>query len=88
MGFRWNDWNLDHVPRHGVTPEEAEGLVRNARHPFPQYCGDGRWTVWGQGSSGRFLQAVFLIDEDGTSYIIHARPLSEREKRRMRRRRR
>jgi len=88
MAFRWNDWNLDHVPRHGVTPEEAEALVRNARSPFPQYCGDGRWIVWGQGPNGRFLQAVFLIDDDGTNYIIHARPLTERERKRLRRRQR
>ena len=36
--------------------------------------------------SGRPLQVVFVLDEDETIYVIHARPLSKREKRRLRRR--
>ena len=86
MAFRWNNWNLYHATKHGVEPEEAEGVVRRARPPFPEYCGDERWVVWGQGEGGRFLQVVFLLDEDGTVYIIHARQLTEQEKRRFRRR--
>ena len=35
MEFRWNEWNLDHVSKHGVTPDEAEYVVRNARRPYP-----------------------------------------------------
>ena len=32
------------------------------------------------------LQVVFVIDEDDAIYVIHARPLTEPEKRRHRRR--
>ena len=24
MLFRWNEWNVDHIVEHGVSPEEAE----------------------------------------------------------------
>lgn len=85
MEFRWNEWNLDHVAKHGVDPEEAEEVVRNARRPYPRRTADDRWFVWGRGRGGRLLQVVFLRDVDRTVYVIHARPLNENEKRRYRR---
>jgi uncharacterized DUF497 family protein len=88
MPFRWNDWNLEHATKHDVSPIEAEHVVRNAGPPYPRSEGDGKWGVWGRGFSGRFVQVIYLIDADGTLYIIHARPLIDREKRRYRRRRR
>lgn len=87
MPFRWNAWNLDHATSHGVAPEEAEAVVRAARAPFPQSRGGGKWAVWGPGQGGRLIQVVYLIDPDGTMYIIHARLLTDGEKRRFRRRR-
>ena len=24
MAFRWNDWNIEHIGKHGVLPDEAE----------------------------------------------------------------
>lgn len=88
MDFRWNDWNLDHAQTHGVPCEDSEHVVRNAEAPFPRKTGGGKQVVWGRGSAGEVLQVVFLLDEDGTVYIIHARPLTGREKRSYRRIRR
>lgn len=78
--FRWNIWNAQHIARHGIDPADAEFVVRHARRPFPRFD-DGKWRVWGQSSSGAYLQVVYVEDPDGTLYVIHARPLSEREKR-------
>ena len=87
MKFRWNDWNLDHAGKHGVVvPQEVERVVREARPPHPQYMGDGKWIVIGRGIGGRLIQVIYLVDPDGTIYVIHARPLTDREKRRYRRR--
>jgi uncharacterized DUF497 family protein len=86
MDFRWNDWNVEHIARHGVSPEEAEGAVRGARSPFPRKIEEDKWLVWGKGKGGRYLQVVFVVDDPQESiYIIHARPLNEREKRQFRR---
>jgi hypothetical protein len=30
---------------------------------------------------GRFIQVIYIVDPDGTLYIIHARPLTPNEKR-------
>jgi uncharacterized DUF497 family protein len=86
MGFRWNEWNLEHLADHGVSPDEAESVVRSARRPYPEELPGDKWLVWGRGQGGRFLQVIFIVDPDDTIYVIHARPLTEKEKRRLRRR--
>lgn len=85
MDFRWIEWNEDHIQRHGVSPEEAEVVVERAKTPFPRMIEDDKRLVWGRGRGGRFLQVIFVLDDDGTVFIIHARPLTEREKQRYRR---
>ena len=85
--FRWNEWNRDHVAVHGVSPEEAEYVVDHAKRSYPEQIGDGKWRVRGQTAHGRFLQVIFVIEDD-CYYVIHARGLTDKEKRRFRRRRR
>jgi uncharacterized DUF497 family protein len=85
MQFRWNDWNIEHIAAHGVDPEEAESVVGGASPPYPLWRPDDKWLVWGRGVGGRPLQVVFVLDADGSVFVIHARPLTEREKRRYRR---
>jgi len=88
VDFKWNHWNVDHIGTHGVSPAEAEFVVTQARPPFPKYEGDGRYLVRGQGPGGDYLQVAFVYDKvDGRPYVIHARPLTDNEKRRFRRRR-
>jgi uncharacterized DUF497 family protein len=86
--FRWNEWNVEHLARHSVKPEEAEDVVLMAKQPYPLERPDDKWLVWGATSSGRALQVVFVLDDDDTIYVVHARDLTPREKRRHRRRRR
>lgn len=87
MQYRWNDWNLTHAARHGLdVPREAELIVEGARPPYPQDIGDGKWIVVGRGIGGRLAQVIYVVDPDGTLYVVHARPLTNREKRRYRRR--
>jgi uncharacterized DUF497 family protein len=86
IDFRWNEWNTEHIERHGVSPEEAERVVEGARPPYPLDRGDDKWLVWGRGQGDRWIQVVFVVDADGTIFVIHARPLTENERRRGRRR--
>jgi uncharacterized DUF497 family protein len=79
QSFRWNAHNLTHIAEHGVTSGEAQHVVTHAGRSYPRYIGDERWLVWGQTAFGAYLQVVYLKDPDGTRYIIHARPLSQRE---------
>jgi uncharacterized DUF497 family protein len=79
MEFRWNEWNLLHIAKHGINAEEAETVVVHARSPWPRGV-DSKYLVWGRGRAGRLLQVIFVLDNDFTKYIIHARLLNEREK--------
>ena len=85
--FRWNDWNHYHIGSHGILPEEAEHVVNHATPPYPEYVGAGKWLVRGQAPDGRYLQVIFVIEDD-CYYVIHARGLTDKEKRQLRRRRR
>jgi uncharacterized DUF497 family protein len=86
MDFRWNEWNIDHIAKHRVDPLEAEFVVRNAKRPYPLRTDEEKWLVRGRGRGGRPIQVVFIVDDDKTVFVIHARPLDKRkEKRRFRR---
>jgi uncharacterized DUF497 family protein len=84
MNFRWNEWNIEHLATHGVDPEEAEEAIESATGRYPRRIGDEKWLVWGAGRGGRLLQAIFVMDSDGTAFVIHARDLTNREKKRHR----
>ena len=87
MEFRWNQWNVDHLQEHGIHPSEAEYVLEHARSTFPRYDGGGKYRVWGQTADGEYLQVIYIYDPPGVVFVIHARPLADREKRLYRRRR-
>jgi uncharacterized DUF497 family protein len=68
-----------------VEPAEAEEVVRGARPPYPLASADEKFLVWGPTAEGRFLQVVFVMDEEDSVFIIHARPLTDKEKKLYRR---
>lgn len=86
--FRWNDSNVDHIAEHGIAPWEAEDIVRRAKPPWPRKIGNGKYLAWAQTRVGRYLQVIFVLDPDPTVYVIHARPLTEAERRNFRRKKR
>jgi uncharacterized DUF497 family protein len=81
MEFHRNDWNLDHATSHGVSVTEAESLIRNGRS---RRIGDNKFRVRGRGVGGRLIQAIYVVDPDLTLYVIHARPLTDSEKKNFR----
>jgi hypothetical protein len=88
VDFRWNDWNAEHLARHGIEPEAAEHAVEEASSPYPRRVEGDKLLAWGPGPAGELLQVIFVLDEDGSAYILHARALTEKEKGRYRRRKR
>lgn len=86
LEYRWNRWNVQHIAEHGIVPEDAEYVMNRARSPYPRYEGDGRYRAIGRRADGTYMQVVFVFDPPGVVYVIHARPLTDREKRAFRRR--
>lgn len=64
MIFSWNEWNVEHIAEHGVTPDEAEDVVTHALPPFPRETGDDKFVVWGRTEVGRYLQVIFVRPAD------------------------
>jgi uncharacterized DUF497 family protein len=44
--FRWNEWNLEHATKHGISQQEAELVFRRARAPFPEQIGEEKLLSW------------------------------------------
>jgi len=87
MIFRWIDWNLHHIPEHGVTPREVEDVVNQPVGPYPESIGHDKFMVRGQTSAGEYIQTIYIFSPAGVVFVIHARPLTDREKKAFRRRR-
>lgn len=85
--FRWIEWNVEHIAEHGVSTDEAEYVVEQARPPFPRKVGERKYLVQGQTAGGDYIQVIFTVDTLKEAFVIHARPLRDHEKRRWRRQR-
>ena len=59
--FAWDEWNLEHIAKHGVVPEEAEIVIESASAPWPEQKGDAMLCVWGPTDKGRLLQVIFVL---------------------------
>ena len=84
--FRWNFWNLEHIAKHGVEPDEAEEVVHCARSPYPEKVGNRKYRVRGQAANGRYLQVIYIKSPPDRFYVIHSRDLTDREVQQYRRR--
>lgn len=82
----WSEDRIEHIARHGVTPEEFEEIVFGSA--FTQRAkseGDNPvYYVRGQTEFGKHLVCVVIHFPDGNGYPITARPMTEQEKRRYR----
>lgn len=84
--FVWPQDRIDHIGRHGVTPEEVEeacfgkSLVQRAKSQGenPVYY------VLGRTGAGRYLFCVVIQFPGGRGYPITARLMTDKEKRRYR----
>ena len=84
--FVWPEDRIEHISRHGVTPEEVE-----------EVCFGKSWVLWaksegaypvyyimGQSDAGRYLFCVVIRFPDGNGYPVTAREMTTNEKRRYR----
>jgi uncharacterized DUF497 family protein len=82
----WPQDRIDHIARHGVTPEEVEevcfrpSLVQRGKSEGenPVYY------VLGQTEVGRYLLCVIIQFPDGNGYPVTARLMTPKEKHRYR----
>jgi uncharacterized DUF497 family protein len=76
----WDDWNRDHIAKHGVLPEEAEEVV--AGDPIYRTSYKQRLVATGPTVTGRILTVVIgeVPNQSGSFYVFSARPASREER--------
>jgi len=80
--FRWIEWNVEHATRHGCSIDEIESVMRSVARGFPRKLDKAKWLVIGRGQGGRVVKVIYLLDDDGAAFVIHAMPLTTRRRRR------
>jgi len=62
--FIWNDELIEYIAQHGVTVDEFEEVVLNAKD-IQTSCSSERPIVFGPTSTGKYLACVFeYVDDD------------------------
>jgi uncharacterized DUF497 family protein len=75
----WDPWNVGHIARHRVTPEEVEEVCHG--EPVTSQTYKGRIRVVGPTRSRRMLTVILApTDEQGVYYPITARPADRKER--------
>jgi hypothetical protein len=59
--FAWDDWNREHVKKHGCSARDAKYIIQHAQTPFPREIGGDKYLVWGQAASGEHLEVIFAF---------------------------
>ena len=62
----WDAWNIAHIARHSVTPEEVEQVCHT--DPVVQIGKKGRLLVFGPTDSGRMLAVILDKEEEKDMY--------------------
>lgn len=62
------DTGQPHIFGHGVTEEEAEQILRGSGEDLP--AARGSRMKLGQTGAGRYLQVIYVPDEDGEGVFV------------------
>jgi len=78
--IKWTDSSEDHIGRHGVTPREVRDVLYD-RPRIVADAGGGKTVVFGTTVAGRCLLVVTAEADDGRTFIVTARNMTDQEKR-------
>lgn len=77
----WDAWNVAHIARHEVVPDEVEEVCHG--RPMTSQTYGERLRVVGPSRSGKMLTVILAPqEEEGVYYVVTARPASRKERRR------
>lgn len=79
--LEWTEASILHIARHGVDPEEVEGVCFSHSSRLERGR-QGFYYVSGQTAAGRYLFVVIRLLGHGGAKPITARNMDEKEKRR------
>jgi uncharacterized protein len=74
----WDQWNVDHIGRHEVSPEEVKQVCRGSCHISETYA--GRLRIIGLTDAGRMLTVILAPKGEDAFYPVTARSASRKER--------
>ena len=75
----WDNWNINHIKKHKVKPEEVEQVIESKTKTLESY--QKRLLVLGQTNKKRLLTLVLEPIENKKYYLVTARDMSRKERR-------
>lgn len=78
-GLVWDEWNVEHVARHGVAVEEVEQVCLSS--PFVTKASSRTFRAIGQSWAGHYLTVILSSRGRGTYYTVTAREATQQERR-------
>ena len=78
-GFIWDDENLAHIARHGLSSDEVEEALVGG--PLVLRGPDDRYLGYGRTENGRWVFVVYVTRSRGRVRVLTARDMTERERR-------
>ena len=76
--FEWDEQNIEHISRHGVSPEEVEEACYDK--PYILKGRQGSYLIYSQSDDGRYLLIVARYRGNGLIRTITARDMTDTEK--------
>ena len=78
--LHWNEWNINHIDRHNVIPDEVEEVVFSRSARIRKGRDKGIFYIFGQTYAGRYLFIVVRDFGRGTAKPVTARDMHPRER--------
>lgn len=76
----WDEWNVAHIARHGVSQTEVEEVCQ--ADPMLSQTYNDRLRVVGSTKAGRILTLILAPRDEGVYYPVTARSASRKERKR------
>lgn len=74
----WNDWNIVHIAKHNVTPDEVEQVCHSKYVTFETY--KRRIALIGPTETGHMIFIILAPKEEGVYYPVTARVADRKER--------
>jgi len=74
----WEEWNVAHIARHHVVPEEVEQVCHG--DVLVQQGYSGRVVLVGPTSAGRMVEVVLHLEGRGVYYVVTAHTASRKDR--------
>ncbi len=78
--FEWNENNIDHIARHGVSPDEVEDVAFDDV-PWIKKGRKGTRYMLGYTVAGRYLFTVYTLRNKGVAKVITAMDMDDKTRR-------